>query len=59
MQSKALPSIYRDPFGNVIEVVFVEEHILESGERPFGVDCSALEKYVAVTLEIIAGRARP
>lgn len=52
-------SSHRNPLSDSQQGLFVKQKILESRERTFGVDCSTLEEYVAVSLEIVAGRAGP
>ncbi len=47
------------PLGNSEEGLLIEQEVLESGQRSFSIDLSALEEDVAVTLEVVAWRSRP
>ena len=47
------------PLGNGEEGLLIEQQVLESGQRTFSIDFSALEEDVAVALEVVARRSRP
>lgn len=50
-------STYHDPLRNVLVELGVKNGLLESSERAVRIHQTALHEHVAVTLEVIAGRA--
>lgn len=49
---------YHNPLGDVLIQLWVEDGLLQPGQRPVGVHQAALHENVAVALEVVAGRAR-
>jgi hypothetical protein len=47
------------PLGNGEEGLLIEQQVLESGQRTFGIDLSALEEDIAVALKVVARRSGP
>lgn len=48
---------YHDPLRNVLVQLWVEDGLLQPGQRPVGVHQAALHENVAVALEVVARRA--
>lgn len=49
---------YHDPLGDVLIQLWVEDGLLQPGQRPVGIHQAALHENVAVALEVVARRAR-
>lgn len=49
---------YHNPLGNVLIQLWVEDGLLQPGQRPVGIHQAALHEDVAVALEVVARRAR-
>ena len=59
LEYRQILSAHRDPLSNGEESVLVQQKVLESDQGTLCVNLPALEKDVAVSLEVITGRAGP
>ena len=59
LENRQILSAHRDPLSDGEESVLVQQKVLESDQGTLCVNLPALEKDVAVSLEVITGRAGP
>ena len=59
LENRQILSAHRDPLSDGEESVLVQQKVLESDQGTLRVNLPALEKDVAVSLEVITGRAGP